>query len=452
VSRARLTSAACVVGLVALALALSWAHIARYDQISPIDESMHLDSLVQGAHGKLVSTGDFVRQDVLGIVTCHRLDSDYDVKIPPCDPSPSGELDVGAFPEGGYNHTAIHQPLYYVVDGVLARGISRVLPGDQDWLVAGRLAGGLWIVAGVVAMWALFREVRADRLVASALVATLVAAPTALHAASTVNPDGTGLFAGAFLVWAVLRWERGRLSVWIPVVGAVLAGATKVTNVFVVGLVLLYLLVRVVQSRQPSDGPWSGQAVRQLYERNRRLLLGALGLVGGFALVSLAWTVISRSIEEIPNTELPIVSRFVVDSFPVQGFVDSWRATVSPLSDPYLAPVLRTDPVRLVAGLTALALVAVAVTGTIRAAAASRERALGVASLSSAVLAGPVLVLLNLVLLDMYVGAPVRYVISIVPALAAAGVPVVSGRWGRVGVAAVAVAGVLSVGVPLVTG
>jgi hypothetical protein len=53
------------------------------------------------------------------------------------------------------------------------------------------------------------------------------------------------------------------------------------------------------------------------------------------------------------------------------------------------------------------------------------------------------------VLQGAYVGVPVRYALSIVPAMAAAGVPVLAGRWARWVVAVVALAAVLTVGVAL---
>ena len=426
----------CVGVLVLLAGVLSWGHVWRYTTVSPIDELQHLDYLIKVQNGEMVGNGDLFGQSALRIQTCHRLDAEFDIKVPPCVEG-NILLVPEQFQEGGFNTASIHPPTYYAIDGVVARAIDRILPGQHDWLTTGRLAGSLWLMAAAMMLWFLFRELAADRIAAFSLTAALIASPTVLHAVATINPDGTALFVGAAIVWAVIRWERAAAPFWLPVAVAAFAAATKVTNLVAVALVLVYLLGRVAW-KSGSHGTGLRSWVGKQISENKRIFRMMAAILGAVGAVSIVWLGITRLIQSLPASEIPMVERYRITSFPVEGFVESWQQTVSPLSTPYLAPFLRNNGVVLFAGLIAIWVLGAAVVSTIRSAPGSRSRMLGCASLLTVALAGPALVVFNAVVQGIYVVIPIRYALAAVPALAASGLPVASTRVGRVALSVLA--------------
>ncbi|MBU6329078.1 MAG: hypothetical protein KGR18_03870 [Acidobacteria bacterium] len=446
----RWRSAACVVALMALALALVIGHVQDYDTISPIDESQHLDYLINAGDGHLVGLGDLIGQRTMRAETCHRLDAEFDVKIPPCVTDAGTVLDPATFQESGYNTAAIHPPTYYVVDGVLARVIAAVVPfAGDDVVTNGRIAGAVWLMAAVGAMWLLLREVGAGRVLSSSIIAIAITAPTVLFAAATINNDGTALLCGALLVWAVLRWERGRLSLGVVLLASALCAATKVTNLIAVAVVMIYLLLRSDRSplgRVRTAG-WS-EPVRTFVRRERRRLLALGGLIAAAVGVALVWQVVAMALATVPGSDIPMTQRYTVDTFPVGPLVGAWRQTIDPLFGPYLAPFMRNDLITLISGVTAAALVILAVVALARNPRGSRARTLAVAGLTAGLIAGPAIVLFNYLAQRVYVDIPFRYALVIVPTLLAAGASVLRSRpatvatalWAALSVAAVGMA------------
>jgi hypothetical protein len=372
-------------------------------------------------------------QDTLRIETCHRIDSPFDAAVPPCSPD-DPPLDPLVFQEEGYNTAYIHPPTYYVVDGVLARVIDAVLPGDHDLLTTGRLAGLVWVAGGVVLLFFLLDELRAGLLARSALILLAVTAPTVLHGSATINPDGTALVAGAAVLWTVLRWERGKGRAWVPVAVVALTTATKVTDLMGVVVVLVYLAIRAVVRTAPVEGvpawSWSGVKARFLDPEGpaRRLLGMMVAMVAAVAVVSVAWLVTQKVLEVASPSTIPMVYRYRFDRFPFQELASNWHQTVSPFVERYVPPFLQSRTVLTMAAVVDLLMVAGPVAGTVMAVRRSRERSLGVAALIVMPLVGPLLVLFNAVIQQLYVVIPSRYALSIVPALLAASVPALRRR------------------------
>lgn len=458
----RLRSAACVVALMVLALALVIGHAHSYTEVSPVDELQHLDYLIRAGDGHLVGLGDLFSQRSLRIETCHRLDADFDSKVPACVTDPSIELDPTTFQESGFNTAAIHPPTYYVVDGVLARVIASVLPVKDDPLTNGRVAGAVWSMAAVGALWLLLRELGANRLLSSALIAITISAPTVLFAAATINTDGTSLLCGALLVWAVIRWERGRLPMWVVLAATALCAGTKVTNLIAVAVVVLYLFIRCNWSARTSTRPARAsdtgistrspmtrvtEGVREFVRVNRRRLLPVVWISATAVLVSGIWQVVATSIATVAGPDIPMTQRYTVTQFPMGQFIGAWRQTFDPLFGPYLPPFLRTDGVTLISGLVAVLLIACVIVAMVRSPRGSRDRALACASLAAAAVAGPAIVLFNYGFQSVYVDIPFRYALVAVPALVAAAGMVLRARWATLLTTGLAVASLASVGI-----
>jgi hypothetical protein len=464
----RLRSATGVAALMLLALGLVIGHVHSYTEVSPIDELQHLDYLIRAGDGHLVGLGDLFSQQSLRLETCHRLDAEFDAKVPPCVTDSNFRLDPAIFQESGFNTAAIHPPTYYVIDGFLARGIAETLPVKDDPLTNGRVAGAVWLMAAVGALWLLLRELGANRILASALIAIAISAPTVLFAAATINTDGTSLLCGALLVWAVVRWERGRLPLWVVLAATALCAGTKVTNLIGVAVVVLYLLIRCNWSsiRATSTDTSTGAGTAGRSDRNlRSSRLGVIGRMKEFCWsnrrrllpiiwtslvavgVSGIWQVVAQSIATVPGAAIPMTQRYTVTSFPMSQFIGSWRQTFDPLFGPYLPPFLRTDLVTLTSGLTAVLLVLLTIVAMVRSPKGSRPRALACASLGAAAIAGPAIVLFNFGFQSVYVDIPFRYALVAVPALVASAAAVLHGRWSTALAAGFAVISVASVGI-----
>jgi hypothetical protein len=419
--------------LVVIACGINLGHMWRYTEVSPIDEAQHLDSLIRIPRGDLIGSGERMGQETLHIETCHRIDSAFDAAVPPCTPD-DVELDATTFQEEGYNTAYIHPPTFYVVDGLVARVIDAVLPGEHDLLTTGRLAGLMWVISGVVFMWLLLDEIGSGLVARSSLILIAVTAPTVLHGSATVNLDATALTAGAAVFWAILRWERGRARAWLPLALTGLAAATKVTNLMGVLVVLVYLVVRAIVLTEAVEGSpwwsWSGLRGRFLDGGSaaRRLLSLVAGMIGVIALISMVWFVAQKMLEVAPPSTIPMVYRYHFARFPFTEMAAAWHQTVSPFVEHYVPPFLRSRTVLTMAGIVDLLVVAGPVAGTIMARRGSRERSLGVSVLIVMPLIGPLLVLFNALVQSLYVVIPSRYGLSIVPALLAASVPAMRRR------------------------
>ena len=275
----------------AAASVLVGGHVAAYRPLSPFDEGVHFDYVIEASRGELVRRGERLGPEAMRVVACRGIDIDG-VALPPCDPA---KLVPEAFPGLGFSTADIHPPVYYGITGLVARGLvaAGIAP---DMFTAARLVGILWLGLGLLLIWYAGRELGVGAARLAVVVAALVATPTLLHASATVNNDTTGLVAGGLLALVTLRWERGSSPLWLVGVAAFLALALKTTNALAVLVCAVYLLLRP----RPSDEP----------DRPRRSNRPGVAMVLGGAAVSLVgWVVIhallATSVELPPDAAAP---------------------------------------------------------------------------------------------------------------------------------------------------
>lgn len=403
---------------------LQLSHVYRYRTLSPIDELQHLDYLIRVPRGQIPGSGDLVLPESGRIETCARIDSPTtEPYLQSCAPD-DASVDVGQLQEGGHNTAFIHPPTYYFVDGVLARIVDAAIPGNQSLLTTGRIAGLVWLLAGVVFMWLLLAEVGAGLGARAILILLLVTAPTLVHAWSTINPDGTSIMIGAVLLWAAFRWERGRMPLWVLAALAALATATKVTNLAGFVVVACYLAWPVVGEFRRTRSVAGADA------RRRVVALGAM--LGSVLVVSVAWFIVQKMVQVIPPSEVPMIKNAHVERFPLVGLVQNWKQAVSPLQTPWIPPQFRHSWLLFTTALVDLLVIVGALAGSALARSGARIRRVGVIAVVLMVVLGPALVVFNFFVQGIYSGIPPRYGISLLPALAVASVPVL---WRRTGFA-----------------
>lgn len=427
-ARAWSLALAAVVLLAALLVAL---HIRAYTTISPIDELQHLDYALKLGDGELISRGESFGIEAMREEACRGVDAQF--QPPPCD---QPELRPEEFQEGGENTAEPHPPVYYAVEGVGGRLVES-LPGIASPVTAARLMGTLWLGAAVVLLWFALAELRIRPAARVPVLILVASAPTVLHAAATVNPDGTGLALGAATLLVVLRWEARRASPWLLALIGVAAALTKVTNLVGVAVGVLYIALRWLQARSAASGAATGAATDEDEAsgeapehdlpdgapggRNAtRPSVVAIGaLVSAFLVATVAWMVVGALKAGPDEGESTMSERFAADAISVDEFADNVFAGLSPLRDPYLPEQLASPVLRLAGSTTDRLVLAGVVAGLVASRARSRTRALALASIVVMVGFGPFFVLFNFVAIDSYFPVPPRYALSLVPAAAA---------------------------------
>ncbi len=406
-------------------------HVIDYTRVSPLDELQHYDYMIRVVRDQeVVLRGDQFTQEAVRTEACEGLDAEF--QPPPCRP---GHYDPPTFQEGGFNTAYIHNPAYYAVSGAIAAGMSGAV-GSDSLFTTGRLTGALWLAAGLVLIWLCMAELVVPLAIRLVILALVITAPLVIEASSVITPDATALLAGAAVLHAVLRIDRG--ARWWPA-GLVAIGAValKSTNVLAVVLGIVYLGMRHLQlGREARWGLRDRTAIR-------RSVLAIAAMVGGALIVGAAWGVYSSSRARVPTLDIPMARRFHTESIGIDEFLRNVPAGITPLDAPYVPSEMKApwvEPFALLVdrfflvGLASAALLGVP---------GSRQRGLAMATFVTLALMGPIFVIVNFVFQGTYVGIPHRYGLSLVPALVVSAVALLANR--RVFQAVAVIAGLVSV-------
>jgi hypothetical protein len=290
------TRGAAVIALVVCVLApalLVGLQIDASPGFSPIDEAAHLDYVDRVARGELPRQGEHLLDGTLRELACRG--------IPFLPPRPglctAAELEYWAFPGRASQYEAQQPPTYYVLTVPLRWAAREVLRID-DRLDATRAANVVWLVAGLLFLWAAGRLLAVDPAPLGAALLLLAGAPTVVYGTSAVSNDVTAVPAAGLvaLVAAIAHGRDGR-RVPLALFGAGFAGAAcKTTNLFPVVAVSALFAVAAIHDRAPGER-WTATLGRWSREG------GAL-LAGGAAATGI-WTVVHRSLALIDLRDEP---------------------------------------------------------------------------------------------------------------------------------------------------
>lgn len=209
-------------GLLALALTLVLLAVIRGPQLSPYDEPAHADYAYQISHGTIPSKGSLIGPEIRYEWSCHGLG---DTAQAACD------VLGGDFGAGVQDYTFGDPPVYYLTTGLLARGMSALVPGDNQFITFGRSIGVLWLFAAMIVLYLALRRFRVRWQTAAAGAALLPLCPGVLAATSTVTSDAPAALAGALGVYLLARITVDRQLAWgLPAIATVLATGTKILN------------------------------------------------------------------------------------------------------------------------------------------------------------------------------------------------------------------------------
>jgi len=271
---------------------LVWLQIDANPKFSPIDEAAHFDYVERVSRGELPRQGERLTQSTLRELAC-RGSVLEGLRAPPCS---TPKLEYEQF-SATYQYEAQQPPTYYAVT-VPMRWAAQKLLGIDSQLDATRATGIVWLVAGLLLLWAAGRVMAIEPLPLGASLLLLVLAPVVLYGTAIVSNDVTSIPAtGLVALTAALAYRRDLPRATLVLFGAgFLAAALKTSNMFAVVSISGLFAVGAVVARASGE-PWALTLRRWLRDG------GAL-LIGG-VLAAALWTVLHRSRALIDLTDEP---------------------------------------------------------------------------------------------------------------------------------------------------
>ena len=107
--------------VVVVAIAANAGHVARYTQLSPFDESRHIDYMARiYEDGTVVKLGDKLGLTAMRLEACRGVDV-AGFTPPPCA---SRRLVPEDFRDEGYDNAVNNPPLYYLTTGAVAEAVK----------------------------------------------------------------------------------------------------------------------------------------------------------------------------------------------------------------------------------------------------------------------------------------------------------------------------------------
>lgn len=374
---------------------LNLFHVQQIATISPLDELMHIDYLVRGSGPGFLRMSDTFTQEAMDEISCRRHPTQ---PLPPCGARP---YDPEQYSWKGHNLASSHSPHYYVLTGVAARVLRAVLPGDSIVTWA-RVLGSAWLLAGLALILACARRLSVSPWATVPFLAVLALSPATQHAATTVNPDATSVFAGGVVLYTTLRALQRDGPGWFVLGSSVVAMLLDPGNL----LAILAALGTVLFVSGP-------------HLRDRLRLVPPL--VGGVLVGEVANRALLAWLGVADYTGNPQDVLFSISGLtgPMVWGESSLLAMVPPTKG-YLFPPLETNGHLVAVAFATLAAVAAVV--AVAADSANRvATAMARSGLLALVLGGPFLVLTRFLLSSSYFPVPARYGLSILPIIGLSG-------------------------------
>jgi hypothetical protein len=242
-------------------------------KFSPIDEAAHFDYVERVAGGEVPRQGERLTQATLRELACRGsvLES---LRAPPCG-TPVLRYDQFS---ATYQYEAQQPPTYYALT-VPMRWVAQHVLGIDSRLDATRATGIVWLIVGLLLLWAAGRVMAIDPLPLGAALLLAVLAPVVLYGYATVSNAVTAIpAAGLVALVGALAYRRDgpRMPIALFAVGFA-AAICKTSNMFaVVAVAALF-------------------GVAWLSGKDTRWLRNGAALLAGGIFAALLWSVIHRS-------------------------------------------------------------------------------------------------------------------------------------------------------------
>lgn len=229
-----------LVAFALLALPIVATKAVQHPQLSVFDEWQYADRVHQVMEGDLVSReGEEISRWGQRLLTCRGIET----IVPPADCRPEPKV------RHTTNSAASDPPTYFWATGAVAKVATLVGVVDNP-VTAGRLVGILWAALGMWSVWILSRAVGATRAASATASIAVTTVPVFLMQYHYMTPHALDVPVGAFVALATLRFLRREWPWWTLVIGGVLVGLVKGTNLTITVAMCLAMLVVAVW---PSD-------------------------------------------------------------------------------------------------------------------------------------------------------------------------------------------------------
>lgn len=407
---------AVLVGVLVLVVGILALQVRDHPQLSLIDELQHFDYTLKSPSAG-VRIGELYGTEAMKVVACRGIDvHGWEAGTPNLPVCGDSHPDPGLSPGHGINSAYQHSPLYYTLTSLLGEMVL-LLPGVESPLVAYRLVGAVWLASGLALIWYALGLVGIGTVGRASVVGLLGVSPVVVHASAFVNPDAVALLGGGLLLLALLKWESGRWPWWSVAVASAVAVCLKLTNAFAVGVVLIYLALRIWQQWDTRRLPKAKSA------RRERLLVASVSAVVTLALVFF-WRFWQDNRGLSEEKDLPIFTDLRFDSFQWTLLDDQLRAVVTPFRDQWVPDVLPRNLLVPLAGVSDVGLLVLLGAALALAAARSAHRALVGGVFGAMVGTGVVAMISFHISLGLHAVTPGRYGLAVLPFAAVAIAPV----------------------------
>lgn len=226
------------IALVLVAVVYGGAVTVLHDEaISPIDEVVYLDYTYKVFDQGMLQTGEKFGDEVAQVIACEGV-VPHGTFGQVCG---SNTTDFDELPNQGYTTGASYLPVYFWITRIVGDPLHEVFGIGE--VTAWRLSGLLWLSLGLIAFVGLLRRWEIPNIAILAVGVMFVASPFAWWTYTYLSTDVTAFLLGSLMLSATIDAVRGRRSGWLLLPLAVLAVAFKITNLLVLGLVLLYLII-----------------------------------------------------------------------------------------------------------------------------------------------------------------------------------------------------------------
>lgn len=410
------------IGVAALITLLSFLvvgeHIAKQPLLSPVDEPVYIDYVLKVPEQGIVRQGEDLGDETRGALSCRGVFWFGQFAPQTCATGDHSEDDL--YPYRGLTSADAYTPIYPALTWVGMQLFE--FAGVDDWISAMRWTGVLWLIPGLLVLYAALRRLNFRPLTAIAPPLVLLGSLPVLWSHTFVSTDATAILAGSLMLWCTARLLTTGRGVWLFTLCAVLVTLTKFQNIAAVGAAVLVLAWYAWRgAREPDAGPFRARAFL-----TQPLVLSILSSVVAVVVAQAVWVVVRASLAVGPSPDQGVgepltASRLVLESV---GFFTEIGDGVSSAEVPRL-------------GEWAMVLSAVlgvlVVVGTLGAALApgldERSRTFGTATTLMMVTLGPALIAVTMLISGDFFRLPGRYALSLLPFAFVGVVALLRNRW-----------------------
>ena len=178
-----------------------------YPTLSPLDELQHIDYAQRAGHFDIPAVGERVQQEALAEAACRSVDAPLYIS-PTCN-APLQNPDN--FQERGFNTAAGQFPTYYVITGLVARGLKQVTPVASS-VTSLRVVSGIWLGIALCILWYVMALINVSKRHRINSFLLLVSTPLIVLSSSTVTPDSMLFLVGSILLLSAIKYEAEKLK------------------------------------------------------------------------------------------------------------------------------------------------------------------------------------------------------------------------------------------------